>query len=235
MVKEKLSEKTIKKIKHKPKQFKLSDGGGLYLLVHPNGSKYWRFDFRMHGKQKSSSLGVWPEVSLVEARKIRNSAKKKIREGINPIQEKRMKKILQQSDFFEGEKVMPDTLEQNDEMSRVSEFKSLSFSKGNNNQVALNELFIHVFPEHRDKEFNEISKDDLIGILKNLVDNRKKLFQISWSIFPSYPLLQLCVLFVLLFFVTDFFLALITTGLYFFFSVCFTICYDLWKKKKIDN
>ena len=54
MEKENLTESVIKKVKHKPKQFKLSDGGGLYLLVHPNGSKYWRFDFRFGGKQKSS-------------------------------------------------------------------------------------------------------------------------------------------------------------------------------------
>ena len=94
MAKNNLTEKIIKKIKNKPKQFKISDGEGLYLLVHPNGSKYWRFDFRFDGKQKSSSLGVWPEVSLDQARIIRNSAKIKIREGINPIEEKRNKKIF---------------------------------------------------------------------------------------------------------------------------------------------
>ena len=55
MAKNNLTEKIIKKIKNKPKQFKISDGEGLYLLVHPNGSKYWRFDFRFDGKQKSSS------------------------------------------------------------------------------------------------------------------------------------------------------------------------------------
>ena len=74
MAKENLTETIIKKIKHKTKQFKISDGEGLYLLVHPNGSKYWRFDFRFSGKQKSSSLGVWPGVSLNQARKIRNTA-----------------------------------------------------------------------------------------------------------------------------------------------------------------
>ena len=76
MAKTNLTESIIKKIEHKPKQFKISDGEGLYLLVHPNGSKYWRFDFRFSGKQKSSSLGVWPEVPLNQARTIRNSAKK---------------------------------------------------------------------------------------------------------------------------------------------------------------
>ena len=78
MAKTNLTEEIIKKIRHKPKQFKLSDGDGLYLLVHPNGSKYWRFDFRFAGKQKSSSLGVWPKLSLAKARTFRNTAKKRL-------------------------------------------------------------------------------------------------------------------------------------------------------------
>ena len=95
MKQEKLTESVIKDAKPGAKQFKLSDGGGLYLLVHSNGSKYWRFDFRFEGKQKSSSLGVWPEVSLTEARFRRNEAKLKIKEGINPIQEKKKKSAQQ--------------------------------------------------------------------------------------------------------------------------------------------
>ena len=91
MKQEKLTESAINDAKPGAKQFKLSDGAGLYLLVHSNGSKYWRFDFRFEGKQKSSSLGVWPEVSLTEARFRRNEAKLKIKEGINPIQEKKKK------------------------------------------------------------------------------------------------------------------------------------------------
>ena len=91
MAKNKLTESAVKEAKPTTKQFKLSDGGGLYLLVHSNGSKYWRFDFRFDGKQKSSSLGVWPEVTLATARTKRNEAKKKIKEGVNPIEEKKKK------------------------------------------------------------------------------------------------------------------------------------------------
>jgi hypothetical protein len=56
MQKNKLTELTIKQAKPREKEYKISDGGGLYLLVHPRGSKYWRFDFRFFGKQKSSSF-----------------------------------------------------------------------------------------------------------------------------------------------------------------------------------
>jgi len=93
MKQNKLTESAVKKAEPKTKQFKLSDGGGLYLLVHTNGSKYWRFDFRFDGKQKSSSLGVWPEVTLAAARTKRDQAKSKIKEGVNPIKAKKEKKM----------------------------------------------------------------------------------------------------------------------------------------------
>ena len=89
MQKNKLTELTIKQAKPREKEYKISDGGGLYLLVHPRGSKYWRFDFRFFGKQKSSSFWVWPEISLADARITRSEARKKIKDGINPIEEKK--------------------------------------------------------------------------------------------------------------------------------------------------
>ena len=99
---EKLTDLAIKQAKSKIKQYKLSDGGGLYLLVHPNGSKYWRLDYRFAGKRKSSSLGVYgskkSEVSLVKARKIQAQYKLMLQDGIDPIEAKRQKKQL----YFEA-------------------------------------------------------------------------------------------------------------------------------------
>jgi len=232
MVKENLTERVIKNVKHKAKQFKLSDGGGLYLLVHPNGSKYWRFDFRIGGKQKSSSLGVWPGVSLVEARKIRNSAKKKINEGINPIEERRNKKSFQSSnnDLEESGK-NSDPNNSSPISERLGEKKSSLLSRGND-QIVFNEIILNVFPEYEEKEFSAFEKEDLTKILKNIVENRKKIFRILWELYPSFPVLQLCVLFVLLFFVTDIFSSFFITILYFLISVCVTIFYDWWNKKK---
>ena len=91
---DKLTELSIKQYKSKKKQYKVFDGGGMFLLVHPNGSKYWRMNFKFEGKSKLLSLGVWPEISLREARERRFDAKKKVREGINPIEENREIKKL---------------------------------------------------------------------------------------------------------------------------------------------
>ena len=62
--------------KPKEKPYKLADGGGLYLLIRPNGSRYWRLKYRIFGKEKSYALGVYPLVTLAEARQKRDTAKK---------------------------------------------------------------------------------------------------------------------------------------------------------------
>ena len=72
MPSDKLTELGIKKSKSSIKEKKLYDGKGLYLLLHTNGSKYWRVKYRFLDKEKVFSLGVWPNISLTDARKIRN-------------------------------------------------------------------------------------------------------------------------------------------------------------------
>ncbi|MDP6247927.1 MAG: integrase arm-type DNA-binding domain-containing protein, partial [SAR324 cluster bacterium] len=68
---------------------KLSDGQGMYLLVHKNRSKYWRLDYRLDGKRKTLAIGVWPEVSLTRARELREEARDQIQRGIDPLKHKR--------------------------------------------------------------------------------------------------------------------------------------------------
>jgi integrase len=66
------------------KDYKLSDGGGLSLIVNPNGSKWWHFRYRFDGKEGKISLGVYPEVSLEEAREERDKCQSELDKGINP-------------------------------------------------------------------------------------------------------------------------------------------------------
>ena len=78
----------------KEKPFKLSDGGGLYLEVAPTGRKYWRLKYRLLGKEKRIAFGVYPDVTLSEARTMRDDAKRSIRNHIDPAEIKREKKRL---------------------------------------------------------------------------------------------------------------------------------------------
>lgn len=79
-----LTDTAIKNAKSKDKQWKLTDKKGLFVLVHPNGSKYWRMKYRFAGKEKMLSLGVYPDVSLKAAREGRDDARKLLSNGIDP-------------------------------------------------------------------------------------------------------------------------------------------------------
>ncbi len=70
------------------KTYKLTDGGGLSLSINPNGSKLWHFKYRYDGREKKLSIGPYPLISLAEARDMRDDAKRKLRQGIDPSAEK---------------------------------------------------------------------------------------------------------------------------------------------------
>lgn len=82
-----LTDITIKSAKPKDKPFKLSDGEGMYLLVTPTG-KYWRFDYRFLAKRKTLAIGVYPTISLADARERRNEARKLLANNVDPSESK---------------------------------------------------------------------------------------------------------------------------------------------------
>ena len=213
MKQNKLTESAVKKAEPKTKQFKLSDGGGLYLLVHTNGSKYWRFDFRFDGKQKSSSLGVWPEVTLVAARTKRDQAKSKIKEGVNPIKAKKEKKTQLFEQIQEKPKAEHLELPIPQQISQQEEIQQAPQLTEKNTKSAVTLLKSHIYPELGEKPFIELGKDDVTAMLKNAYWSRKEVFQIIWDIYPDYPLVQFGVLFILLFAAMDFISALRMTCL----------------------
>src|SRR5690348_10643399 len=73
--------------------YKLADGLGLCLLVETSGAKLWRFRFRYAGKESMMSFGGWPEVSIADARRQRDDARAKLREGVSPSAAKRQARI----------------------------------------------------------------------------------------------------------------------------------------------
>lgn len=80
----KLTDTAIRKAKPQAKQYKMTDGGGMYLLVHANGGKYWQLAYRYAGKQKTLALGVYPDVTLTDARARREEARKLLANGDDP-------------------------------------------------------------------------------------------------------------------------------------------------------
>lgn len=88
-----LSEFTVRKAKPKGKPYRMSDGGGLHLLVQPTGSKLWQLRYRYAGKENILSLGPYPLITIAEARQKRHDAKKLLLNGIDPNSKKKQDRV----------------------------------------------------------------------------------------------------------------------------------------------
>lgn len=146
----------VKQAKPKAKSYKITDGNGLYLLIHANGSKYWRMDYRFEGKRKTLALGVYPEISLASARDFRDEARLKIRSGSDPSSERRMKKVKEAGavdfrfvalDWFE--KKMPDKSDRH-------------------RQRAMSIFTRDLFPKLGHRPIHEIAATELLAALRKI-------------------------------------------------------------------
>ena len=89
-----LTDVSVRKAKGRATAYKLADGGGLYVLVRSSDARYWRMDYRWGGKRRTLALGVYPMVSLAEARKKGNQAKKLLASGIDPSAQRKLEGLL---------------------------------------------------------------------------------------------------------------------------------------------
>ena len=87
-----LNDKKIQGAKPKARDYKLTDGEGLFLLVAKTGGKRWRFKYRFDAKEKTIALGTYPAISLTQARKIKDEMREKVANGISPVDEKKAEK-----------------------------------------------------------------------------------------------------------------------------------------------
>lgn len=93
-----LNDMQIRRAKPETKAYTLGDGQGLSLLIEPNGSKSWRFRYRFAGEPKMISLGVYPMITLADARSRRDDARKLVAEGKNPSEVRKEQKIALQTE-----------------------------------------------------------------------------------------------------------------------------------------
>jgi integrase len=87
-----LTEALIKNADVRERKYKLTDRNGMFLLVHPNGSKYFRLGYRLAGVPRELALGVWPRTTLAEARRTAEDARRQVKQGIDPVAAKRAQK-----------------------------------------------------------------------------------------------------------------------------------------------
>lgn len=100
-----LTDLEIRRSKPREKSYTLNDGNGLSLLIEPNGSRGWRFRYRFDGKPKMISLGTYPDVTLNDARRKRDDARRLVAGGINPSdvrKEDKLAKLSRNQNTFEA-------------------------------------------------------------------------------------------------------------------------------------
>ncbi len=155
-----LTDTKIKNAKPQAKPYKLADERGLFLLVHPNGSRYWRWKFRAGGKEKLLAFGVYPDVSLKTAREKRDEARKALASGVDPSfkrkAEKRAAKLMQANVF---EAVALEFLEK--QRARWTE----KHIKGMTSRLEAN-----VFPQIGDRPVSEIEAPELLDVFREIED-----------------------------------------------------------------
>ncbi|AOJ26387.1 integrase [Burkholderia seminalis] len=158
--------------------YKLTDGNGMFLLVQPNGAKYWRLSYRFLGKQKTLALGVYPAVTLATARKKRDEAREQIAAGIDPGEAKKDAKRAA-------------------EIAAANSFEAVArewfdsrrpgWSDGYAEKV-LNSLEVDVFPKIGPRPITEIDSPQMLSIVRKVEargvrETAKRILQRSRAVF----------------------------------------------------
>ncbi|EPG7527612.1 TPA: tyrosine-type recombinase/integrase [Klebsiella pneumoniae] len=153
-----LNDMQIRRAKPEAKAYTLGDGQGLSLLIEPNGSKSWRFRYRYAGKPKMISLGVYPTITLADARSRRDDARKLVAEGKNPSEVRKEQKIALKTESENAfEKIA----------TEWHQMKSAKWSAGYASDIM--EAFQNdIFPYVGTRPIGEIKPLELLNVLRKI-------------------------------------------------------------------
>lgn len=157
-----ISDTTIKAAKPLDKPYKLADEKGLFVLINPNGSKYFRLKYRFDGKEKTLALGVYPETTLKQAREKRDEARKLIADGIDPNENKKAVKASRAESVLNGFEVI----------AREWGAKHVNNWEDKNNR-SKRMLESNIFPWLGHKPITDILPKDILSCLRRVEDRGK--------------------------------------------------------------
>lgn len=155
-----LTDTAIKKATASAKPYRLTDGRGLHLLVRPNGSKLWQLRYRFAGKEKTASLGQYPDVSLRTARERRDLTRSQIADGIDPVAKKRADKAAsadRAASSFEA-------------VAREWWAQWKAARSASHVQYVIRRLEANVFPVIGGRPVAEIEAPELVAIMRTVAD-----------------------------------------------------------------
>jgi len=167
-----LTDIKIKQAKPKEKNYKLTDGKGLYIIITPKGFKWWRLDYTFENKRQTLSLGTYPTVTLVNARKEALKLKEMISQGINPLQVRKDKKEAIKEQETKNQNTFYNISQKwhTSYKSNVSENYHRKLSKALDNYLYATHELNGKKLSIKDKPIDEVTRKDIIFILEALKD-----------------------------------------------------------------
>ena len=165
-----LSDTSIRNSKSRQKQYKIFDGQGLFVLIHPNGSKYFRYRYKFEGKEKVMALGVYPETTLKEAREKRLEAQRLVKDGLDPVRfrlEIRAKREKEEKEKFLKTQ---NTFEHVSKDWLAREKKRITYKHAKD---ARRSLEMHVYPKIGNQPIDDISTKEIKSVLSVIQDSGK--------------------------------------------------------------
>jgi integrase len=153
-VRAKLTDATLRSLRPRTKPYKVADERGLFLLVQPNGGRWWRFRYTLNGKEKLISFGSYPDVALKEARDRRDEARKHVAAGIDPSALRR-KERLDRAETFEA-------------IARDWHSNRRAQWSDGTAETKLRRLEMHVFPKLGSLPIRDISPPDVLTVLRRV-------------------------------------------------------------------
>lgn len=186
MAKELLTDVAIRNAKPQDKDTRLTDGSGLYLLVKTNGAKWWRFDYTINRTRKTLSVGVYPTVSLLDARRKADEARSTVANGVDPSDVRKSKKAEQQFNL-ENQKRIEEGKPALDSFEHVALewFDKMMVNKSENYKSrVLAALKRDTFPWIGSRPISEIKAAELLVVIQR-IENRN-------AIETAHRMLQTC-------------------------------------------
>jgi len=153
-----LSDLKVNKAKPDSKDYKLFDGGGLFLLITPTGGKLWHFKYRFNGKEKKLTFGSYPSISLTDARQRRADARKLLANGVDPSE---IKKAQKASDTSKNEYSF-------EVVARSWHSKNVERWAESHAKTTLERLQKNIFPWLGAKPVSEINLSDIKSVLHRI-------------------------------------------------------------------
>jgi integrase len=175
MAKDLLKPITVLNAKYGDKDYRLTDGGGLYLLVKTNGAKWWRFDYSIEGKRKTLSLGVYPVTGLADARRKAEEARKQISNGTDPSNTRKEAKAIKQL-VAENESRLDAGLPILNSFEHIAREWLVSIAhtvRDITHQKKIRRFELYVFPVIGGMAIDEIKSPDIYSLIKPIISNNK--------------------------------------------------------------